>query len=39
MNSNLLSDIEIDIVSGSVYKIKKYFLENSRIKDIGEEVH
>jgi len=34
MNSNLLSDIEIDIVSGSVYKIKKYFLENSRIKDI-----
>jgi CRISPR-associated protein Cmr2 len=33
-NSNLLSDIEIDIVSGSVYKIKRYFLENSKIKDI-----
>lgn len=32
--SDLFSDLNIDIVSGSVYKIKKYFLENSRIKDI-----
>lgn len=27
-------DIEIDVVKGSIYKIKKYFLENSKIKDI-----
>jgi len=33
-NSDLFADVKIDVVSGSVYKIKKYFLENSRIKDI-----
>lgn len=27
-------NIEVDIVSGSIYKIKKYFLENNKIKDI-----
>ncbi|HHW68118.1 Cas10/Cmr2 second palm domain-containing protein [Defluviitalea raffinosedens] len=27
-------DIEIDLVKGSIYKIKKYFLENDKIKDI-----
>lgn len=32
--SDLFCDIKIDVVSGSIYKIKKYFLENSRVKDI-----
>lgn len=27
-------DIEVDVVKGSLYKIKRYFLENSKIKDI-----
>lgn len=27
-------DIKIDIVKGSIYKIKKYFLENNNLKDI-----
>ncbi|WP_058485135.1 Cas10/Cmr2 second palm domain-containing protein [Defluviitalea phaphyphila] len=27
-------EIEIDLVKGSIYKIKKYFLENDKIKDI-----
>lgn len=30
----LFKDIEVDIVKGSIYKIKKYFLENNKIKDI-----
>lgn len=33
-NTNLFKDIEIDIVKGSIYKIKRYFLENNNIKDI-----
>jgi len=31
---SLLQNIEVDVVLGSVYKIKKFFLENNRIKDI-----
>lgn len=31
---DLFRDLEIDIVKGSIYKIKKYFLENNKIKDI-----
>lgn len=27
-------DIKVDLVKGSIYKIKKYFLENDKIKDI-----
>ncbi|SFP76817.1 hypothetical protein SAMN05444406_103138 [Caldicoprobacter faecalis] len=30
----LKSDVEVDVVLGSIYKIKRYFLENNRIKDI-----
>lgn len=33
-STDLFNDLEVDIISGSVYKIKKYFLENSKIKDI-----
>lgn len=29
-----LSEIKIDVVKGSIYKIKKYFLENNYLKDI-----
>ncbi|WP_427338310.1 Cas10/Cmr2 second palm domain-containing protein [Caloranaerobacter sp. DY30410] len=32
--TDLFKDLEIDIVKGSIYKIKKYFLENNKIKDI-----
>jgi CRISPR-associated protein Cmr2 len=32
--NNLFDDIEVDMVKGSIYKIKQYFLEDSRIKDI-----
>ncbi|NLK98549.1 MAG: hypothetical protein GX272_10810 [Epulopiscium sp.] len=32
--SDTFRDIEIDLVKGSIYKIKKYFLENDKIKDI-----
>ena len=31
---SLPQDVKVDVVSGSVYKVKKYFLENNRIKDI-----
>lgn len=33
-NNDEFTDIEVDIVKGSIYKIKKYFLENNKIKDI-----
>lgn len=33
-NTDLFKDVKVDIVSGSVYKIKKYFMENNKIKDI-----
>lgn len=34
-NSNFTAkDIKVDIVKGSIYKIKKYFLENNNLKDI-----
>lgn len=33
-NNDEFKDIEVDIVKGSIYKIKKYFLENNKIKDI-----
>ncbi|MCM8901257.1 hypothetical protein KVG29_08485 [Caldicoprobacter algeriensis] len=32
--AKLESDVPVDLVLGSIYKIKKYFLENNRIKDI-----
>jgi len=28
------SDLKVDVVKGSIYKIKKYFLENNNLKDI-----
>ncbi|NLJ88268.1 MAG: hypothetical protein GX327_05725 [Epulopiscium sp.] len=31
---NLFKEIEIDIIKGSIYKIKRYFLENDKLKDI-----
>lgn len=31
---NLLSDINVDVVKGSIYKIKKYFLETNKLKEI-----
>lgn len=34
VKGQLFKDIKIDIVKGSIYKIKKYFLENKKIKDI-----
>lgn len=33
-DSFIFKDIEIDVVKGSIYKIKKYFLENNNLKDI-----
>lgn len=30
----LHEDIQVDFIKGSLYKIKKYFLENNKIKDI-----
>jgi hypothetical protein len=32
-NENFM-DVKIDVVKGSIYKIKKYFLENDKISDI-----
>ncbi|MFS8501348.1 MAG: hypothetical protein FWJ59_06035 [Caldicoprobacter sp.] len=32
--ASLEDDVQVDVVMGSIYKIKKYFLENNRIKDI-----
>ncbi|MBM7582853.1 GTP cyclohydrolase III [Caldicoprobacter guelmensis] len=32
--AKLERDVQVDLVLGSIYKIKKYFLENNRIKDI-----
>lgn len=29
-----IKEIEVDIIKGSIYKIKKYFLENNNLKDI-----
>lgn len=34
IQSQLFKDIKIDVIKGSIYKIKKYFLENKKIKDI-----
>lgn len=31
---NQYRDIKVDFIKGSLYKIKKYFLENNKIKDI-----
>lgn len=31
---NQYGDIKVDFIKGSLYKIKKYFLENNKIKDI-----
>lgn len=33
-DTDLFKDVNVDVVSGSVYKIKKYFMENNKIKDI-----
>lgn len=33
-SAKLENDVRVDVVIGSIYKIKKYFLENNRIKDI-----
>ncbi|OFI07058.1 hypothetical protein CLOACE_04630 [Clostridium acetireducens DSM 10703] len=33
-NKELFKDIQVDLVKGSIYKIKQYFLENNKIKDI-----
>ena len=33
-NLGWASDIKVDVVKGSIYKIKKYFLENNNLKDI-----
>ncbi|WP_291966149.1 hypothetical protein [Caloramator sp.] len=32
--NDTFKDINVDLVKGSIYKIKKYFLENDKIKDI-----
>lgn len=33
-DTELFKEINVDVVKGSIYKIKKYFLENNKIKDI-----
>ncbi|SDL41791.1 CRISPR/Cas system-associated protein Cas10, large subunit of type III CRISPR-Cas systems, contains HD superfamily nuclease domain [Clostridium cochlearium] len=31
---NIFNEIDVSMIKGSIYKIKKYFLENSKLKDI-----